>query len=83
MGKHARRTSADEPSDDPLAVYHERRRPPADGPRRHRPVNGGGRHVRPDEQRLLEEWDGFGYQAVGVARNLAEAQAWAREVSSP
>lgn len=45
--------------------------------RRHRPVGGGATHVRPEEPRLLESWDGFAYVPKGSAPNLASAQAWA------
>lgn len=79
MGKHSRRPERSGDPDDHLAPYHRRREPPADGRRRHFPVHGGATHVRPDEQRLLEEWDGFTYQAAGFASDLAEARAWARE----
>ncbi len=44
--------------------------------RRHRPVNGGAGHVRPGEARVLEEWDGFAYQVVGTAADLAAAREW-------
>ncbi|MFG3403650.1 DUF6087 family protein [Streptomyces sp. NPDC048142] len=45
--------------------------------RRHRPVGGGASHVRPEEPRVLESWDGFAYLPEGTAPNLAAAQAWA------
>ncbi|MEU2354582.1 DUF6087 family protein [Streptomyces misionensis] len=63
---------------DPLAAYHKRRRPPLDVWRRHRPLHGGG-HLRPDEARALEEWDGFAYAPAGTAATLAEAQRWVNE----
>ncbi|MGW7578321.1 DUF6087 family protein [Streptomyces sp. NPDC054765] len=68
-------------ADDPLTAYHERRRPPMDIYRRHRPVHGGAGHLRPDEPRVLEEWDDFTYQVVGTASNLAEAQHWVAELA--
>lgn len=48
--------------------------------RRHRPVHGGGGHLRPDEPRVLEEWDDFRYQVVGTAPTLAAAQEWVNEL---
>ncbi|QLE70274.1 hypothetical protein FGW37_00375 [Streptomyces rectiverticillatus] len=87
MGKHRRPGPFDQSSrvfphvdsDDPLAPFQRRRKPPLDGPwRRHRPAGGGATHVRSGEERLLEEWDGFAYQPAGIAPNLAEAQKWAR-----
>ncbi|MFF7902110.1 DUF6087 family protein [Streptomyces sp. NPDC088817] len=62
--------------DAPLASYTRRRRPPMDVHRRHRPVHGGAGHLRPDELRVLEEWDGFAYQMVGTAPDLADAREW-------
>jgi hypothetical protein len=50
-----------------------------DGHRRHRPTHGGAAHLQPDEPRLLEEWDGFAYQAMGTAASLAAAQRWVGE----
>ncbi|MEV6500700.1 DUF6087 family protein [Streptomyces prunicolor] len=38
--------------------------------------SGGAAHLRPDEPRVLEEWDGFTYQVVGTADDLAAAQGW-------
>ncbi|SCE15822.1 MULTISPECIES: DUF6087 family protein [unclassified Streptomyces] len=49
--------------------------------RRHRPVHGGASHLRPDEPRILEEWDDFTYQVAGTAPNLAEAQNWVAELA--
>ncbi|MFC7868422.1 DUF6087 family protein [Streptomyces murinus] len=85
MGKHRRPGPPNQPSravprvnaDDPLAAYNKRRRPPLDQYSRHRPVHGGAGHLRPDEPRVLETWDGFAYQVVGTAPDLASAQAWA------
>ncbi|MGX1885438.1 DUF6087 family protein [Streptomyces sp. NPDC055287] len=85
MGKHSRPGPPNQPSravpsvdaNDPLAAYHKRRRPPMDQALRHRPLHGGASHLRPDEPRVLEEWDGFGYTPVGTAPNLAAARAWA------
>ncbi|MET9805647.1 MULTISPECIES: DUF6087 family protein [Streptomyces] len=68
-------------ADDPLAAYNKRRRPPMDIYRRHRPVHGGASHLRPDEPRILEEWDDFTYQVAGTAPNLAEAQNWVAELA--
>ena len=68
-------------ADDPLAAYHKQRRPPMDIYRRHRPVHGGAGHLRPDEPRVLEEWDDFTYQVVGTAPNLAAAQNWVAELA--
>ncbi|MFC1407384.1 MULTISPECIES: DUF6087 family protein [Streptacidiphilus] len=86
MGKHSRpdpRNESELPDDvDPadealLYPYIRRRRPPLAGRRIHHPINGGASHVRPDEARLLLEWDGFAYQPGGVAVSLAEAHKWA------
>ncbi|MER7999593.1 DUF6087 family protein [Streptomyces sp. NPDC095613] len=89
MGKHSRPGPPNQPSravprvdaDDPLAAYNKRRRPPMDIYRRHRPVHGGAGHLRPDEPRVLEEWDDFAYQVVGTAPNLAVAQMWVAELA--
>ncbi|MEU6708106.1 DUF6087 family protein [Streptomyces wuyuanensis] len=91
MGRHARPGPPDQPSravpstdpHDPLAPYLRRRRAPMDGYRRHRPVDGGATHVRPDESRILESWDGFAYVPEGTAPNLAAAQAWAASGLTP
>lgn len=88
MGKHRRPGPPNQPSravprvnaDDPLAAYNKRRRPPMDIYRRHRPVHGGAGHLRPDEPRVLEEWDDFSYEVVGTAPNLAAAQGWVKEL---
>ncbi|RKT07503.1 hypothetical protein BX286_5565 [Streptomyces sp. 3211.6] len=85
MAKHRRPGPPNQPSratprvdpTDPLAAYNERRRAPMDVGRRHRPVNGGGSHLRPEEPRVLEEWNGFMYTVVGTAPDLAAANAWA------
>jgi len=90
MGKHSRPGPPNQPSravphvdaDDPLAAYDKRRRPPLDVWRRHRPLHGGGGHLRPDEPRALEEWNGFTYGPAGTAVNLAEAQQWVNEQTS-
>ncbi|WFB08769.1 DUF6087 family protein [Streptomyces sp. LX-29] len=87
MGKHRRPGPPNQPSravprvnaDDPLAAYDKRRRPPLDIYRRHRPAHGGAGHLRPDEPRVLEEWDAFTYQVVGTAPSLAVAQEWVNE----
>lgn len=84
MGRHSRPGPPDQPSravarvdpDDPLAPYERRRRAPMDVYRRHRPAGGGASHVRPDEPRILESWDGFAYVPEGTAPNLAAAQLW-------
>lgn len=89
MGKHSRPGPPNQPSravpridpDDPLAPYERRRRPPMGRTRRHRPLHGGAGHVRPDEARILEEWDGFAYALVGTAPDLAAAQAWFNELT--
>ncbi|WP_026248914.1 DUF6087 family protein [Streptomyces sp. LaPpAH-108] len=89
MGKHARPGPPNQPSravprvdgGDPLAAYDKRRRAPMDVQRRHRPVHGGGGHVRPGEGRVLEEWDGFSYRPVGTAANLLEARRWVEEAA--
>lgn len=60
-----------------MAAYEKRRRSPVDVWRRHRPVHGGATHLRPEEPRILEEWNGFAYEPVGTAPGLAAAQAWA------
>ncbi len=88
MGKHSRPGPPNQPShavphlnaDDPLAAYHKRRRPPMDIYRRHRPVHGAG-HLRPDEPRVLEEWDDFTYQVAGTAPNLSAARTWVAELA--
>ncbi|MGP3981425.1 DUF6087 family protein [Streptomyces sp. KR80] len=88
MGKHRRPGPPNQPSratprvdpDDPLAPYNKRRRPPMDQYRRHGPVHGGADHLRPDEPRVLEEWDDFAYQVIGTALDLAAAQAWVNEL---
>ncbi|MFF8282440.1 DUF6087 family protein [Streptomyces albus] len=67
-------------ADDPLAAYNKRRRPPMDIWRRHRPVHSGAGHLRPDEPRVLEEWDDFTYQVAGTAPDLAAAQRWVAEL---
>ncbi|MFF5538496.1 DUF6087 family protein [Streptomyces cinerochromogenes] len=41
----------------------------------------GGGHLRPDEPRTLEQWDGFTYAPVGTATDLASAQAWSNGVT--
>jgi uncharacterized protein DUF6087 len=48
----------------------------------HRPVHGGADHLRPDEPRVLEEWDDFAYEVVGTADNLATAQEWVNELQN-
>ncbi|MFI0219869.1 DUF6087 family protein [Streptomyces lydicus] len=91
MGRHARPGPSDQPSqavphidpDDPLAPYLRRRRAPMDIYRRHRPAGGGAAHVRPEEPRVLEFWDGFAYVPEGTAPNLASARAWAAGDPSP
>ncbi|MFJ8013733.1 DUF6087 family protein [Streptomyces sp. NPDC096339] len=91
MAKHRRPGPPNQPSraapridkSDPLAAYDERRRAPMDVARRHRPANGGAGHVRPDEPRVLEEWDGFAYVVVATAPNLAAAKAWLANPQSP
>ncbi|MFE9254122.1 DUF6087 family protein [Streptomyces sp. NPDC006879] len=88
MGKHRRPGPPNQPSRavprvnavDPLAAYNKRRRPPMDIYRRHRPVHGGAGHLRPDEPRVLEEWDDFSYEVVGTAPDLAAAQEWVKEL---
>lgn len=47
--------------------------------RRHRPLHGGGCHLKPDEPRALFEWDGFICIPVGTAPDLATGTAWANE----
>ncbi|WP_283133473.1 DUF6087 family protein [Rhizohabitans arisaemae] len=87
MGKHSRPGPPNQPprdvprvdAADPLAAYNERRRPRMDVYRRQRPVYGGAGHLRPGEPRVLEEWDGFAYQMVGVADDLASALTWVNE----
>ncbi|GAB2967453.1 hypothetical protein GCM10023080_032590 [Streptomyces pseudoechinosporeus] len=89
MGKHRRPGPPNQPSravpradaDDPLAAYNKRRRPPMDIYRRHRPVHGGAGHLRPDEPRILEEWNGFAYEPAGTAPTLTEAQKWVNELA--
>ncbi|WP_438490205.1 DUF6087 family protein [Streptomyces sp. S186] len=87
MAKHRRPGAPNRPSraiprvddSDPLAPYQRRRRPPLDIWRRHRPMHGAGGHLRPDEPRVLEQWDGFAYQIVGTATDLAAARKWVNQ----
>ncbi|MFZ3492065.1 DUF6087 family protein [Streptomyces sp. 5.8] len=51
--------------------------------RHHRPVGGAAGHVRPQEPRILESWDGFACIPEGTAPNLAAAQLWAAGGSPP
>ncbi|MFZ3475652.1 DUF6087 family protein [Streptomyces sp. 4.24] len=54
--------------------------------RRHRPLGGGASHVRPEEPRILESWDGFASIPEGTAPTLAAAaaaQLWAGGGSPP
>ncbi|MEW1719298.1 DUF6087 family protein [Streptomyces sp. NPDC093109] len=89
MARHRRPGPPNQPSRavpridaaDPLAAYEKRRRAPLEGSRRHRPMLGGGRHLTPDAVRVLEEWNGFAYEAVGTAPDLRSAQKWMRELS--
>ncbi|MFF5669133.1 DUF6087 family protein [Streptomyces hygroscopicus] len=89
MGKHRRPGPPNQPSRavprvdvaNPLAAYSKRRRPPLDIYRRHRPLHGGAGHLRPDEPRALEEWDGFTYAPAGTAPDLAAAQRWVNELT--
>ncbi|MFD7506462.1 DUF6087 family protein [Streptomyces sp. NPDC059850] len=55
---------------------HSRPGPP-NQPSRAVPRAGG--HLRPDEPRVLEEWNGFSYEPAGTAPSLAEAQRWVNE----
>ncbi|MFE6776746.1 DUF6087 family protein [Streptomyces sp. NPDC057702] len=87
MGKHSRPGPPNQPSrvvprldpDNKLAAYDRRRRPPLDVHRRHRPLHGGGSHLRPGEPRALEEWNGFSYEPAGTAIDLAQARTWVNE----
>ncbi|MFF0594234.1 DUF6087 family protein [Streptomyces antibioticus] len=89
MGKHRRPGPPNQPSRavarvdpaDPLMPYEKRRRPPLDQYRRHRPLHGGGGHLRPGEPRALEEWNGFSYAPAGTAPDLAAARAWVDELA--
>ncbi|QDY79107.1 DUF6087 family protein [Streptomyces qinzhouensis] len=91
MGKHRRPGPPNQPSrvpplpdaDVPLAAYMKRRRPPQEVHRRHHPVHGGASHVRPEETRVLEEWDGFTYRMVGTAPTLAAARMWSGRKLGP
>lgn len=78
MGRHARPPTPPDSvdPDDPLAPYQRRRQPPMEGPRRHRPLHGGGSHREPETPRVLEAWDGFTYRPVGTAPDLAAARDW-------
>ncbi|MFF3321515.1 DUF6087 family protein [Streptomyces sp. NPDC002889] len=38
--------------------------------------HGGSGHLRPDEPRVLEEWNGFSHEPAGTAPDLATAQKW-------
>jgi hypothetical protein len=87
MAKHRRPGPPNQPprtvprvdAEAPLTAYNKRRRPPTDVYRRHRPVHDGAGHLRPDEPRVLEEWDDFTYEVVGTAPDLAAAQEWVNE----
>ncbi|WP_106584155.1 DUF6087 family protein [Murinocardiopsis flavida] len=87
MGKHRRPGPPNQPSravpridpDDPLSAFTKRRRPVLDIYRRRRPLHGGPGHARPEEPRVLEEWDGFTYVPAGTAPDMATAQRWADE----
>lgn len=89
MGKHSRPGPPNQPSRavprvdpaDPLAAYNKRRRPPLDIYRRHRPLHGGAGHLRPDQPRALEQWDGFAFVPAGTAADLAAAQQWVNDLS--
>ncbi|MGW2272595.1 DUF6087 family protein [Streptomyces yangpuensis] len=89
MGKHRRPGPPNQPSravprvnaDDPLAAYKRRRLPPLDIWRKHRPLHGGGSHVRPDAPRALFAWNGFAYEMAGTAPDLAAAQKWVHEAA--
>ncbi|GFH73221.1 DUF6087 family protein [Streptomyces diastaticus] len=86
MGKHRRPEPAV-----PRRAARERRRPArrvqqatptADGHLPPSPTDARRRsHLRPDEPRILEEWDDFTYQVAGTAPNLAEAQNWVAELA--
>ncbi|MGJ5831974.1 DUF6087 family protein [Streptomyces ossamyceticus] len=65
-------------ADDRLAAYN-RRRAPLDVWRRHHPLDGGDRHLRPGEPRAREEWNGFTFEPAGTAANLTGAQRWVNE----
>ncbi|MFJ5645809.1 DUF6087 family protein [Streptomyces sp. NPDC093223] len=90
MGKHSRPGPPNQPSravpridgGNALAAYSKRRRPPLDIHRRHRPLHGGSGHLRPEEPRVLEEWNGFSYELAGTAPDLAEALRWVDEHTS-
>lgn len=64
MDKHSRPEPSKQPSravpsldtDDRLAAYEKRRRPPLDVHRRHRPLHWGGGHLWPEEPRALEDY---------------------------
>ncbi|MFJ9339165.1 DUF6087 family protein [Streptomyces sp. NPDC101733] len=87
MGRHRRTDSESgawpKPDSGPLAAFEERRRPPAGIVRRHRPAGGGASHLRPEEPRLLQQWDGFVYVPVGTAPDLDAARAWERSPLCP
>ncbi|MGX5186201.1 DUF6087 family protein [Streptomyces avermitilis] len=44
-------------------------------------LHGGAGHLRPDEPRALEEWDGFTFIPAGTAPDLAAAQRWVNELA--
>ncbi|MEO3976838.1 DUF6087 family protein [Streptomyces sp. CAU 1734] len=85
MGRHARPGPPDQPPrltpGDPLTLYYLRRRAPENVYHRHRPAGGGGVHVRPQEPRILDSWDGFRYLPIGIAPDLDAARTWARTLS--
>ncbi|MEU3529069.1 DUF6087 family protein [Streptomyces sp. NPDC038707] len=89
MGKHRRPGPPNQPSrvvprgdaSDPLAAYEKRRKAPMEVWRRHRPLHGGASHLRPDEPRALEEWNGFAYVPAGTADDLAAARAWVNQAA--
>lgn len=87
MGKHRRPGPLDQPSravprpdrSDPFLLYQQRRREPADGPRRHHSLQAGSPFGTYDPH-ILEEWDGYRYRPAGIAPDLVVARAWAGEL---
>ncbi|MFC5721451.1 DUF6087 family protein [Streptomyces gamaensis] len=62
--------------DEPLTDWAERRDRRLRGRLRVMTLAGGpqGFHVNPEAPRLISRWNGYGWEAMGVAANLAEAR---------
>lgn len=77
----------DEPLDEWAARREQRRAEQREiiGTRRVLPLTEGPRasHVAPNSPRLLQEWDGTAWGAVGIAQNAEEARAFLGHASQP